>query len=1269
MKRNVMLNWVLTLTFVIVILAGMTVTASAEGEPIIEGQDDLYIGKTRLTNNGDFVAGTNGGTATLGGTADNPVLTLDRFDYSGAGYQFDAPKDEGVALCESAIYYDGIQDLAVILKGENYVSVTQGEADNIYGIYSRSSLKALCFQQSEGCKGSLDVTGSGWRDSYGIEGNIIVNSGSLSVKAETEKDTFDATAISGNVMINNGSLFCVGEDYGIDGAVVTIGSNGSLTAVGSEKAIWSDVTNKIAGKGWRSLPAEGEGEDIPVNTSQNGRYYEYKKVVFGTENDNTHKHGDIIFKPWTDEMATEQNGSGYTAANSLPSRSGIYYLTEDVDLGSSSWDVPGGKTDLCLSGHNIKSDHDDYAVNLEKQGSTLDLYDDHTGDSAGMITSTEGDGVYLDDHTVFNMYGGKISNCDDNGVNLDESGARFNMYGGEISNCYYGVDAGESDTVFTLHSGTITGNKKAGVRVYGTFVIENGLITNNKTGVETFLTSEGIILQGSSIAPVITENTEHDLVLDRSSDRKIIVSDGTTISGNAKIGIYPTNGSSVATGVFTDGLSGKIQGNKTAADIFTSDDQKYHIETVGGEASLLEDTSQDPVGFVDILKDAGGSIQISGWAFDPSDMNKAVEIYVYIGGEKGSEGAEEHKIEADQERTDVDDAYHCGKNHGYGAVIKTDKRGEQPVYVYIMNTGEGKDVCLKNETVTVTDQVSDHEWKFDGFDWNGNEKDGYTSAEAKYVCENDSSLTDTVKKVTVSVNEIKPTCTEGGKTVYTAKVEKADSLDGAEHSEDKEAKITSKLGHSFTNYVGNNDAKCTKDGTKTAKCDRCDEKDTKPDEGSAKGHKWEAATCTEPKTCSVCHATEGEPLGHSWEFAGFEWTGNEKDGYTAAAAKYVCKNNADHKETVSKVTLTDIVTKPTCTEGGKTVYIAAVSETDSLDGEKHTESKDAKATVKLGHSFTNYISNNDAACTEDGTKTAKCDRCDKMDTQQDKGSAKGHKWSAWTKVNEAQHMRVCENDSTHTETEPHKWDDGVVTKKPTTTETGEKLFTCNVCKAARTETIPVLKPDDPKPDDPKPDDKEAEEAKEDKELPVIDINKIDTMGNFKKKRMKIVFPTNKKVDNYRIQYRLAGKKNWISDWSAGTGIYIVKNLKKYSLCEFRIAGYVKLDDGTWIRSKWSKISYRYMSSVPLKTVKPGKKKIKVIYGKDSRSDGYRIQYSLKKTMYGKKTVKVKGKSRIEYTIKDLEKGKTYFFKVRPIKKKSGKTYVGILSGTKKATVK
>ena len=202
----------------------------------------------------------------------------------------------------------------------------------------------------------------------------------------------------------------------------------------------------------------------------------------------------------------------------------------------------------------------------------------------------------------------------------------------------------------------------------------------------------------------------------------------------------------------------------------------------------------------------------------------------------------------------------------------------------------------------------------------------------------------------------------------------------------------------------------------------------------------------------------------------------------------------------------------------------------------------------------------------------------------------------------------------------------------------------------------------------KPDDKEADEAEEDEDLPVVDINKTDTIANFKKKQMKIVFPANKKVDNYRIQYRLAGEK-WTSDWSAGKGTYIVKNLKRYSLCEFRIAGYVKLDDGTWIRSKWSKISYRYMSSAPLKTVRAGKKSIKVTWKKDGKSDGYKIQYALKKSMAGKKIITVNGRSKTKSTIKKLKKGKTYFIRIRPIKKRSGKVYLGVLRGIRKAKAK
>ena len=49
---------------------------------------------------------------------------------------------------------------------------------------------------------------------------------------------------------------------------------------------------------------------------------------------------------------------------------------------------------------------------------------------------------------------------------------------------------------------------------------------------------------------------------------------------------------------------------------------------------------------------------------------------------------------------------------------------------------------------------------------------------------------------------------------------------------------------------------------------------------------------------------------------------------------------------------------------------------------------------ELGHSFTNYVSNNNATCTEDGTKTSKCDRCDVKDTVVDTDSKLGHNYNA-----------------------------------------------------------------------------------------------------------------------------------------------------------------------------------------------------------------------------------------------------------------------------------
>lgn len=67
--------------------------------------------------------------------------------------------------------------------------------------------------------------------------------------------------------------------------------------------------------------------------------------------------------------------------------------------------------------------------------------------------------------------------------------------------------------------------------------------------------------------------------------------------------------------------------------------------------------------------------------------------------------------------------------------------------------------------------------------------------------------------------------------------------------------------HNYTSKV-TAEATCTKDGVKTFICSMCKDSYT---ESIAAGHKWTNATCTVPKTCSVCKLTEGEALKHKIE--------------------------------------------------------------------------------------------------------------------------------------------------------------------------------------------------------------------------------------------------------------------------------------------------------------------------------------------------------------------------------------------------------------------
>ena len=118
-----------------------------------------------------------------------------------------------------------------------------------------------------------------------------------------------------------------------------------------------------------------------------------------------------------------------------------------------------------------------------------------------------------------------------------------------------------------------------------------------------------------------------------------------------------------------------------------------------------------------------------------------------------------------------------------------------------------------------------------------------------------------------------------------------------------------------------------------------------------------------------------------------------------------------------------VVTDPTCTEKGYTTYTCAACGDSYVD-----DYADA-----LGHSFTEYISNCDATCTEDGTRTAHCDHdCGESNTVTDEGSAKGHFWGP-----------------------------ADITIPETLFTTGTVTYHCEHCTETKTETLPKLAPDKP----------------------------------------------------------------------------------------------------------------------------------------------------------------------------------------------------------------
>lgn len=176
---------------------------------------------------------------------------------------------------------------------------------------------------------------------------------------------------------------------------------------------------------------------------------------------------------------------------------------------------------------------------------------------------------------------------------------------------------------------------------------------------------------------------------------------------------------------------------------------------------------------------------------------------------------------------------------------------------------------------------------------------------------------------------------------------------------DNNLDVKNECSHNFSEWVILKEA-CTSDGSKMRQCVLCKEK--------------EILTIVKK--------------GHS--FTNYVYDGNAtclKTGTKTA----VCDNGCGSKDTIVGAK------NPNVHESDDLIY-----QVNLIDNQKHDVIYTCCNAIKetVSHKFTNYVSNNDASCNKDGTKTATC-ICGIKDTKEDKGSKLSHTGGIATCISKA----------------------------------------------------------------------------------------------------------------------------------------------------------------------------------------------------------------------------------------------------------------------------
>ena len=245
-------------------------------------------------------------------------------------------------------------------------------------------------------------------------------------------------------------------------------------------------------------------------------------------------------------------------------------------------------------------------------------------------------------------------------------------------------------------------------------------------------------------------------------------------------------------------------------------------------------------------------------------------------------------------------------------------------------------------------------------------------------------------------------------------------------------------------------------------------------------HRWNDATCTAPKTCSVCKITEGSALGHKYETT---WSKDADKHWHKCSVCDDKTNEETHSWDKGTVTI-----QPGCTTAGTKTFgcICGATKTENIDAAGHTAgaavrenevaatctsagrydeviyctvckaeiSRESKTTPAAGHSFGAWTVVKEATCTAEGHETRVCSVCS---AKEDKDIGKlSHTKSGWIK-DENNHWKICTVCNAVIEDKTaHTFSNWVIDENATEATEGSRHRECIICGRINRETIPAL---------------------------------------------------------------------------------------------------------------------------------------------------------------------------------------------------------------------